>query len=83
MTMKTIILEHSPDDYRGDLDAIDIITPNTRESLNDGSFPLMEEILVTGEPAGILLTYFGNSGKSWKIASQEFHPMPGWNVVYR
>ncbi|MBC7340869.1 MAG: hypothetical protein H5U02_00180 [Clostridia bacterium] len=88
--METWKLEvrRAPDGYRGDLDCIEIVTDNnvqvvprlSQEQTWDGHEE--ETVVWNGRPVAILKTWYGDGGRSYRVAAQEIEPLPGTEIVW-
>lgn len=67
---------YAPDEYRGDLDCVEIITPHTygRCEYTGRGNDYKDEILVNGVPVAILHVMHGSSGTG-KVACHELSPI--------
>jgi hypothetical protein len=79
-----VVLTPAPDDYRGDMDAVNIVYPAVELKLFD-NFELgyIESVFRRrdGRLLGFLTSYFGNNGQGG-LAAQDFDPAPGVAVQW-
>jgi len=78
--MIKVKVEVWPDEYRGDLCVEMPMGIEEKDWRGDGC-PLTADCYKDGALVGTLHRYFGNSGKSHKIAHADFYPADGVEVI--
>lgn len=76
-------VRRSPDDYRGNLDCIEILDNyEVGGRVNNYGRGDEETIYKNGVPVAVLVNYYGNNGESCKMANQEIYPLGKTEIIF-